>query len=203
MKKALSIIAASAVLLSAAPIYTAAEITVTPEKFSCCDFNGDSYVDTIDLIYMAMISLPEYESMRDMAAEKVGLTDEIEQKTLRSGDINGNGTIEAEEGKALLRYMTDNTECKIENLSLENFAELSKLMNPSKNKGDIDGDGIINAVDASNVLKYYAITSTGASFNTITMLAARHNGDMNDNKIVDSVDASLILKEYAANSVAK
>ncbi len=203
MKKALSIIAASAVLLSAVQTYAAAEITLTPQQFSSCDFNSDGYVDTIDLIFMAMVSLPEFDAMRDMAAERVGFTNDIEKKILENGDFNGNGVIDDEEGIALVEYMTSNTECKVEDLSLENMTKMAKLMDPKMETGDIDGDGIINAVDASNVLKYYAITSTGASFDTITMLSARHKGDMNGNRIVDSVDASLILKKYAANSVAK
>lgn len=202
MKKALSIISAAAVLLSAAPAYAAAEIIITPQQFAACDFNSDGYVDTIDLIFMAIVSLPDFDAIRETAAEKVGLTADMEQKILENGDLNGNGAIDDEEGKSLLEYMTNNTECKIDDLSLSQMAELTKLMDPNKKNGDIDGDGIINAVDASNVLKYYAITSTGASFETVTMLAARHKGDMNGNRMVDSVDAALILKEYAANSVS-
>ncbi|MBR5681813.1 MAG: hypothetical protein IKW96_00855 [Ruminococcus sp.] len=203
MKKALSIISAAAVLFSAAPTYAAADVTITPQQFAACDFNSDGYVDTIDLLFMAIVSLPNFDTMRDMAASRVGLTAEIEQKILKNGDFNGNGAIDEDEGTAFLDYMVNNTECKIDDLSLSDMTEMTKLMDPSKKLGDIDGDDIINAVDASNVLKYYAITSTGASFDTITMLAARHKGDMNGNRIVDSVDAALILKKYAENSVAK
>jgi hypothetical protein len=203
MKKALSIIAAAAVLFSATPVYATADVTITSQQFAACDFNSDGYVDTIDLLFLAMVSLPNFDAMRGTAYERVGFTDEMEQKILKYGDFNGNGSIDNEEGTAFLDYMTNNTECKIDDLSLSDMTEMTKLMDPSKKTGDIDGDDIINAVDASNVLRYYAITSTGAYFDTVTMLAARHKGDMNGNRIVDSVDAALILKKYAENSVAK
>ena len=201
MKKILSIIAA-AMVLSAVPANAHAETAITPEKFAACDFNSDGYVDTYDIFYIAAISQPQYSAMLG-DLEQYGFTSEIESKVLANGDVDGDGTLGRDDCMALYDYMNTNTECRINISNLNIISDIVDSMKSSVQTGDVDNDGIINAVDASNVLKYYAITSTGASFDTVTMLSARHNGDMNGNRIVDSVDASLILKQYAANSVGK
>lgn len=201
MKKILSIIAA-AVLLSAVPASAHAETSITPEQFAACDVNSDGYVDTYDVFYIAAISQPQYSAMLG-GLDNYGFTPEIEKNVLEHADFDKNGAVDKDECLAVYNYMKTNTECRIEFSTLTDIRDVVKTMSSTVQTGDVDIDGIINAVDASNVLKYYALTSTGAPFDTAVMLAARHKGDMNGDKMVDSVDASLILKQYAANSVEK
>lgn len=201
MKKISSIIAA-ALLLSAVPTNAYADTEITPEKFAACDVNSDGYVDTYDVFYIAAVSQPQYSAAVG-GLENYGFTAEIENNVLEYADFDKNGEVSRNECLAVYNYMKANTECRIEFNTITDIRDVVKTMSSTVQAGDVDADGIVNAVDASNVLKYYALTSTGAPFDTAVMLAARHKGDMNGDKMVDSVDASLILKQYAANSVEK
>lgn len=201
MKKISSIIAA-ALLLSAAPANAYADTAITPEQFAACDVNSDGYVDTYDVFYIAAVLQPQYSAALG-GLENYGFTAEIEKNVHEHADFDKNGEVSRNECLAIYNYMKANTECRIEFNTITDIRDVVKTMSSTVQAGDVDADGIVNAVDASNVLKYYALTSTGAPFDTAVMLAARHKGDMNGDKMVDSVDASLILKQYAANSVEK
>lgn len=96
------------------------------------------------------------DSTAQAYAEKYGrkfeLLDGVPTEELATGDIDGNGNIDATDASFVLAEYAV--------LSTSSTGTFTEAMNKS---ADVNGDGMIDAVDASVILGYYAYTSTGGT----------------------------------------
>lgn len=199
MKKLVSALLSGIMALSAIPMLAAAESLpdeMTAEQFAACDFNEDGYIDNIDcqfiLEYYAGWASGQVDNLSDRY-----ITEQVKANIAANGDLDGDGRITAIDAAFLLKYMVENTNCKVEHFTLDHFL---LIMGDEAKLGDMNGDGYVDSVDASNILAYYARMSTDNPIDTAEMLVARYKGDINGDGSVDAIDASLVLNIYMENS---
>lgn len=107
-------------------------------------------------------------------------TDEMREKVIAEGDIDGDGVVDAKDGSWFLYAVFE-----------------------AEKQGDVDTNGYVDARDASAVLAYYSAMSVGKTADYVTTKNMEYLGDVNGDGKIDAADASAVLEVYSANSVSE
>ena len=181
MKKLLSLLSASALLLSAAAMPASAESTTSMYelvKGRDLDFNDDGYIGRADfLIYYAYVFSFDGQGSDYVPSAEF-------DKLLEKGDINNDGTIDGDDASIMNTVVSGGM---IDYLP-----------------GDVNLDGVITCSDATLVLNCYTQFSSGVSQYQIPYYdLIKGYGDMDESGTVTGSDATMILNIYTELSTGK
>ena len=183
MKKFVSIIATTAVILSNVVMPASAEDSLTysmREKASQSDFNSDGRITTEDVqflmkYYLANLDMGNTDDRIEVIGDINGdvscdmmdalfLLLYVNEKNI-PGDINEDGRVNSGDASYLLKYIADSSG----STSSDNIADLR-----CRNFGDINGDDKITATDASLILAYTAELAADENLTLEAFLASRN-----------------------------
>lgn len=196
MKKAISLLSAMLLVLSASPMIVSAEDS-EPVVYEIGDVTHDGIIDAIDatlvLNYYTLsisISCPDGTDDPDFASD---LREELQSPRYEhineNGDINGDGVIDGTDAVTILKVYTDR-------LSTITTYEM----------GDVNHDGMIDPVDACLVLSYYTYSISGTDdtpddrINHPYFKYISEYADIDGDGEINGKDATAILKIYQDRS---
>lgn len=181
MKKLLSLLSASAMLLSAAAMPASAESTINyyeMVKGRDLDLNNDGYISDADFAIYYVYAF----SFDDQGPDYVPSAEF--DKLLENGDINNDGTIDGMDASIMYTVVSG---------GLNDYLP-----------GDVNLDGVVNGTDATLALNCYTQLSAGVSKNEIPYHdLIKGYGDMDESGTVTGSDATMILNIYTELSTGK
>lgn len=181
MKKLLSLLSASAMLLSAAAMPASAESTINyyeMVKGRDLDLNNDGYISDADFAIYYVYAF----SFDDQGPDYVPSAEF--DKLLENGDINNDGTIDGMDASIMYTVVSG---------GLNDYLP-----------GDVNLDGVITCSDATLVLNCYTQLSSGVSQYQIPYYdLIKGYGDMDESGTVTGSDATMILNIYTELSTGK
>ncbi len=179
------------------------------------DVNGDgefNYYDVYDILGY-VVNAEMIARNRSIELDGVPMSDELNARVEKYGDIDLDGEIDSDDFSYLLLYLdkmnlkpldiTDHLKV-MKTYTVSGAKEVNDEMNRYNaldySLGDVDNSGKVNAIDASLVLEHYSKVSTGQS--TSLDETQKKSADVNKDGSINAVDASQILSYYAYTATA-
>ena len=179
------------------------------------DVNGDgefNYYDVYDILGY-VVNAEMIARNRSIELDGVPMSDELNARVEKYGDIDLDGEIDSDDFSYLLLYLdkmnlkpldiTDHLKV-MKTYTVSGAKEVNDEMNRYNaldySLGDVDNSGSVNAIDASLVLEHYSKVSTGQS--TSLDETQKKFADVNKDGSINAVDASQILSYYAYTAKA-